>query len=267
MPITLNTRIIELHRHDIARLSQLMAKKLAVAVATFAEKVEPDEANVEDLLNYFPMRYEDRSNFLQIEQLYDGIEATVELYTRISGGYQVGKNRDRKRPPLFIFEVSGGDRERTRKPVVVFWFISGKTAKHAMEYYQERFARGTRFAAFGKWEWDGRRWRHVLARGPSNRQAYALAYDSRRRQIVLVGGQTLVRPSSYIGDAWSWDGRRWSPIVSDPQRSPGPRAGATLLDDPHNGRLLYFGGYTGPPFRGVQELWYLTRHGWQPSNP
>ena len=162
MPITLNTRIIELHRHDIARLSQLMAKKLAVAVATFAEKVEPDEANVEDLLNYFPMRYEDRSNFLQIEQLYDGIEATVELYTRISGGYQVGKNRDRKRPPLFIFEVSGGDRERTRKPVVVFWFISGKTAKHAMEYYQERFARGTRFAAFGKWEWDGRRNTFVL---------------------------------------------------------------------------------------------------------
>ena len=129
MPLTLQTRIVDLHRHAIARLSQFMAKKLAVAVSTFAEKAEPDEATVEDLLNYFPMRYEDRSNFLQIDQLYDGIEATVELYTRISGGYQVGKNRDRKRPPLYIFEVSGGDRERTRKPVVAFWFISGKTAK------------------------------------------------------------------------------------------------------------------------------------------
>ena len=162
MPLTLQTSIVDLHRHDIARLSQFMAKKLAAAVATFAEKMEPDAAIVEDLLNYFPMRYEDRSNFLQIDQLYDGIEATVELYTRISGGYQVGKFRDKKRPPLFIFEVSGGDRERTRKPVVVFWFVSGKTAKHAMEYYQQRFARGTRFAAYGKWEWDGRRNTFVL---------------------------------------------------------------------------------------------------------
>ena len=162
MPLSLDTPIIDLHRHGIAHLSQFMAKKLAAAVALFAEKGEPAGATVEDLLNYFPMRYEDRSNFLQIDQLYDGIEATVELYTRISGGYQVGKNRDRKRPPLFIFEVSGGDQERTRKPVVVFWFISGKGAKSTIEYYQRRFARGTRFAAYGKWEWDGRRNTFVL---------------------------------------------------------------------------------------------------------
>ena len=162
MPLTLNTKITDLHRHGIARLSQFMSKKLAAAVAGVAEKSEPDEATVEDLLNYFPMRYEDRSNFLQIDQLYDGIEATVELYTRISGGYQVGKFRDKKRPPLFIFEVSGGDRERTRKPVVVFWFVSGKNAKHSIDFYQQRFSRGTRFAAFGKWEWDGRRNTFVL---------------------------------------------------------------------------------------------------------
>ena len=162
MPLTINTKIFDLHRHDIAHLSQFMSKKLAAAVAGFAEKSEPEDATVEDLLNYFPMRYEDRSNFLQIDQLYDGIEATVELFTRISGGYQVGKFRDKQRPPLFIFEVSGGDLERARKPVVVFWFVSGKNAKHSIEYYQKRFERGTRFAAFGKWEWDGRRNTFVL---------------------------------------------------------------------------------------------------------
>lgn len=162
MALGLETRITDLPQHGVAHLTQFMAKKLAAAVAVVAEKSDAADANVEDLLNYFPMRYEDRSSFLQIDQLYDGIEATVELYTRISGGYQVGKNRDRKRPPLFIFEVSGGDRERTRKPVVVFWFVSGKAAKPTMEYYQKRFARGTRFAAFGKWEWDGRRNTFVL---------------------------------------------------------------------------------------------------------
>lgn len=162
MSLRLDTPIVDLPKFGVAHLSQYMAKKLAVAVAGFADKSEVEDARVEDLLNYFPSRYEDRSSFLQIDQLYDGIEATVEIYTRVAGGYQVGKFRDRKKPPLYIFEVSGGDHDRTRKPVVVFWFISGKTAGPVMEHYTKRFARGTRFAAFGKWEWDGRRNTFVL---------------------------------------------------------------------------------------------------------
>jgi ATP-dependent DNA helicase RecG len=157
MVLNLETPIIELYRHNIAKLSQFMSRKLAVGVAGYADKSDLTDATVEDLLNYFPMRYEDRSNFLQIDQLYDGIEASVELFTRVSGGFQVGKNRGPKRPPLYIFEVSGGDRERTRKPVIVFWFLSGKAATQTIEYYSKRFQRGTRFVAYGKWEWDGRR--------------------------------------------------------------------------------------------------------------
>jgi len=162
MPLTLDTPITDLHRHSIAHLSASMSKKLAAAVAAFAEKSEPADATVEDLLNYFPMRYEDRSSFLQIDQLYDGIEATVELYTGVSGGYRVGRNRDLKKPALYIFEVSGSNRERTQKPVVVFWFVSGKGAAQIIDHYARRFARGTRFAAFGKWEWDARRRTFVL---------------------------------------------------------------------------------------------------------
>ena len=48
MPLSLNTRIVELHRHDVGRLSAFMSKKLAVAVAAFADKSEPDDATVED---------------------------------------------------------------------------------------------------------------------------------------------------------------------------------------------------------------------------
>ncbi len=165
MSLQLDTPIIDLSLHGVAHLSHFMAKKLAAAVASYADKSDASTATVEDLLNYFPARYEDRSNFLEIDQLYDGIEASVELFVRVSGGFQVGKNRDRKKPPLYIFEVSGGDRERTRRPVVVFWFVSGKAAKHTIEYYSERFARGTRFVAYGKWEWDGRRNTFVLKLG------------------------------------------------------------------------------------------------------
>jgi len=157
MKLTLDTPIIELHRYDVSKLSAPMARKLAMAVAGEAAKSDLTEATVEDLLNYFPMRYEDRSNLLPIDKLFDGLEASVELYTRVSGGFQVGKNRSPKAPPLFIFEISASDAERTKKPVVVWWFVSGRQAQHIISYYKQRFDRGTRFVAYGRWEWDGRR--------------------------------------------------------------------------------------------------------------
>jgi ATP-dependent DNA helicase RecG len=157
MKLTLQTPVINFHQHEIANLSSPMSRKLALAVATFNNKTDASEATVEDLLNYFPMRYEDRSNLIQIDELTQDMEASLDLYVRVVGGFRVGRNRGPKAPPLYIFEITAGDFERTRKPVVVFWFVSGKAASHAIEYYKKRFERGTRFVAFGKWEWDSRR--------------------------------------------------------------------------------------------------------------
>lgn len=157
MKILLNTPLIELDHYEIANLSHAMARKLGVAVANFAARTDIGDATVEDLLSYFPMRYEDRSNLIQIDKLYDGLEASVDLYTRVAGGFQVGKNRGPKQPKLFIFEITGSDIERNHKPVVVWWFVSGKNAHNIMSYYAGRFKRGTRFVAYGKWEWDSRR--------------------------------------------------------------------------------------------------------------
>jgi ATP-dependent DNA helicase RecG len=157
MKVSLTTPLIELHKFEITNLTAAMSRKLAMAVAGFAYKNDLSETTVEDLLNYFPMRYEDRSNFIQIDQLITDTEASVELYVRVSGGFKVGKNRGPKAPPLYIFEITAGDAERTRKPVVVWWFVSGKQAFRIINYYQSRFARGTRFVAYGKWEYDSRR--------------------------------------------------------------------------------------------------------------
>lgn len=162
MPITLETPILELPRFPEVHLSATMARKLAAAVGAYAGRPEPLNSTVEDLLSYFPSRYEDRSNLLPIDQLYDGLEASVELHVRVSGAFQVGKNRGPKQPPLYIFEITGSDRERVRKPVVVMWFLSGKAAKHAIEFYTGKFKRGVRFVAHGRWEWDGRRNTFVL---------------------------------------------------------------------------------------------------------
>ncbi len=162
MELNLQTPLLDLYKYQITNLSQAMARKLAMAAANFAYKTDLTEATVEDLLNYFPTRYEDRSNLIQIDELYDGLEASLELYARVSGGFRVGKNRGPKAPPLYIFEITAGDAERTRKPVVVWWFVAGKQGHHVVNYHKNRFERGTRFVAYGKWEWDGRKNTYAL---------------------------------------------------------------------------------------------------------
>ncbi|MEP7074310.1 MAG: ATP-dependent DNA helicase RecG [Acidobacteriota bacterium] len=157
MTLTLNTPIVDLAINKVAFLSTAMAKKLAASVAQHSAKTDLTTATVEDLLNYFPMRYEDRSNLITSDKLFDGIEASVEIHTRVSGGFQVGKNRGPRQPLLFLFEITGTDAGGQNKPVSVKWFISGKAAKQIVGYYEDRFQRGTRFVAHGKWEYDTRR--------------------------------------------------------------------------------------------------------------
>ena len=157
MSLTLDTPVLQLPQHAVARLGPQTARRLALAVANVSGARDAAEVSVEDLLNYLPMRYEDRSNLARIAELRDGVEASLELYVRVSGGFQVGKNRGPKAPPLYIFEVTAGDPERTGKPVVVWWFVSGRQAHRIVAYYRQRFARGARFVAFGRWEWDARR--------------------------------------------------------------------------------------------------------------
>ncbi len=157
MTLLLTTPIVELSSHDIAKLSLAMSRKLAVALAGFAAKTDVDTVTVKDLLNYFPMRYEDRSNFLTPDKLEEGMEASVEINVRTAAGVRVGKNRGPRAAPLFIFEITGGDAERIHKPVVVKWFVSGQNAGQIVSWYEERFKRGTRFVANGLWEMDNRR--------------------------------------------------------------------------------------------------------------
>ncbi len=155
--IRLDTPVVELYRFGITRFGQPTARKLALALAALAGKTDATEATIEDLLDYLPMRYEDRSNLARVSDLHDGMEASLELYVRVAGGFQVGKNRGPKAPPLYIFEVTASDPERTSKPVVVWTFISGRQAQRIVAYNKQKFPRGARFIAFGKWEWDGRR--------------------------------------------------------------------------------------------------------------
>lgn len=159
--IALDTPVNSLFNY-LPRLGQYGARQLASALAAVSRNQKPAEVTVENLLTYLPMRYEDRSNLACIRDLRDGMMASLDLSVRIAGGFQVGKNRPLKKPKLFIFEVSASDPGLTGRPVVIWWFISGKNAYQIIQYNMKRFTRGAHFIAYGRWEWDARRGTYAL---------------------------------------------------------------------------------------------------------
>jgi ATP-dependent DNA helicase RecG len=155
--ISLNTPIEDLHSFKIARLGQILSQKLAKALAAQTHKKNSAEATVEDLLNYFPMRYEDRSRPALIKDLHDDVEASLDLTVTKTNGYAVRNPRGYGRPQLYIFEVYGIDGPMTGREVIVWWFVSGRRAYDIVKYYTAKLTRGVRFITFGRWEWEGRR--------------------------------------------------------------------------------------------------------------
>ncbi|HET6851196.1 MAG TPA: DEAD/DEAH box helicase, partial [Pyrinomonadaceae bacterium] len=153
--ISLDTPVEDLHSFRIARLGETLSHKLAKALASQTHKKSSAEVTVEDLLTYFPMRYEDRSRPALIKELRDGMEASLELTVTHAHGYPVKKGYGR--PQLFIFEVAGIDAAKTGREVIVWWFVSGRRAYDIVKYYTARLVPGVRFMTFGKWEWEARR--------------------------------------------------------------------------------------------------------------
>jgi ATP-dependent DNA helicase RecG len=159
--ISLETRILDLPGRGVARVGPQIARRLALALTEVSPGKDINTVNVEDLLHYLPMRYEDRSNLARIRDLTDGMEASLELFVKLAGGYQVRSKRSFKQR-LFIFEISATDRDRTGREVVIWTFLSGQHARRIIENYTARFARGARFIAFGNWEWDKHRQTYSL---------------------------------------------------------------------------------------------------------
>ena len=96
---------------------------------------------VEDLINYFPFRYEDRSNLKTIAQLAPGELATVVAEVRSS------KVSGFRRRNLGLFEAEFTDASRAT--ILAKWFHGA--------YLADRLKPGTRVALFGKIEFDNYR--------------------------------------------------------------------------------------------------------------
>ena len=155
--IFLNTSVEDLHSFKIARLGPVLSRKLAQALAAQTHKKSAAAVTVEDLLTYFPMRYEDRARPALIRDLHDGVEASLELTVTNAHGYAVRNPRGYGRAQLYIFEVSAIDGPMSGREVIVWWFVSGRRAYDIVKYYTAKLVRGTHFITFGRWEREARR--------------------------------------------------------------------------------------------------------------
>jgi hypothetical protein len=91
------------------------------------------------------------------------------------------------------------------------------------------------------WEWHHGGWHRVGATTPPARAEAGMAYDSRRKRLVLFGGyRASAEGRVRLGDTWEWDGTRWE--EKHPPAAPSPRNGAAMTYDPVRGRVLVFGG-------------------------
>ncbi|HWP43364.1 MAG TPA: ATP-dependent DNA helicase RecG [Blastocatellia bacterium] len=133
--LKLRTPLYELHLHEIPRLAIKTAQKLAQGVAAVLGAANPLQVTVEDLLNYLPMRYEDRSNLARIRDLEHGAYATIEVEVRVAGTTAV------KGGKLRIFEFSGTDE--TGQIRAKWW---------NQPYLQNYFPRGRRVLLYGQWK-------------------------------------------------------------------------------------------------------------------
>jgi ATP-dependent DNA helicase RecG len=133
--LKLRTPLYELHLHEIPRLAIKTAQKLAQGVAAATGAANALLVTVEDLLNYLPMRYEDRSNLARIRDLEHGTYATIEVEVRVAGTTAVKGGR------LRIFEFSAVDE--TGQIRAKWW---------NQPYLQNYFPRGRRVLLYGQWK-------------------------------------------------------------------------------------------------------------------
>lgn len=96
---------------------------------------------------------------------------------------------------------------------------------------------------------------------PSPRSGFAMAYDSRRDQVVLFGGVSAndQRP---LGDTWVWDGAGWRQIEG---QGPAPRRYSAMAFDSRRGVMVLFGGWDAKNV-ALGDTWEFDGQKWKQAS-
>jgi hypothetical protein len=120
------------------------------------------------------------------------------------------------------------------------------------------------------WEFDGERWeQRTPTTSPPARLLHRMAYDDRRGQVIVVGGDDCdchdrpVSPgflANYSEDAWAWDGLTWNRLDGAPPVPAGfqPVASFSARDHritswPEQGGALIYGDASGARLHLIKD--------------
>lgn len=115
------------------------------------------------------------------------------------------------------------------------------------------------------WEWNGTVWTNIspATGNPPSRDRATLAYDAARDRVVLFGG--LGGDGSVRSDTWEWNGTAWKNVTPAGVTNPPGRVSAAAAYDPVRGRVVLFGGITGPTF--LADTWEWNGTAWSDVTP
>ncbi|MCI4350682.1 MAG: kelch motif-containing protein [Thermoplasmata archaeon] len=99
----------------------------------------------------------------------------------------------------------------------------------------------------------------TLSPAPPARSGAAMTFDSTDGYVVLFGGGCPPGViCTILGDTWEFLGGHWSQLF--PAYSPSPREWASMADDPNDGYVVLFGGYSASG--DTNDTWTFVGGAW-----
>ena len=113
------------------------------------------------------------------------------------------------------------------------------------------------------WALDGDAWRQVASEGPAARGRTAMAYDGKRRQVVLFGGVSAPsgpnQAQTFLGDTWIWQGGRWRKAADSGPRG---RYAHGMVFDERAGVVLLYSGAAAHRDAPLADMWQWDGERW-----
>lgn len=89
------------------------------------------------------------------------------------------------------------------------------------------------------------------------RAGSSMAYDQKRGEVILFGGDTTM-------DTWAWNGQTWDQLF--PASVPPSRSGASMAYDAANDQIVLFGGISTGGYL-LDDTWIWDGTNWLPASP
>lgn len=119
------------------------------------------------------------------------------------------------------------------------------------------------------WVLEDANWQKIATKeGPQSRTFASLIYDKKNYRLVLFGGSKVLfgtepNPQNLLNDTWEFKNNRWNKLITN--KSPSPRAEATMVYDESRETIVLFGGYyiENGEFIKLGDTWEFHDNDWR----